>query len=173
MVFLLQIKRDVNPCRSSYRRFIIKKVVLKNIEKFRERHLCQSLFFNKVAGLWLATLLKKRLWHRCFPVKFAKFLRHLFCRTFANDYFFSFSDDFRDSWPKLTMAILYQHVFSLRALFTPYLFPFILEKLLLVDARLNLKVRKNNMLNWCSGQAWQVSVWCVYSVFEVTFPRLC
>ena len=25
-----------------------------------------------------ATLLKKRLWHRCFPVNFAKFLRILF-----------------------------------------------------------------------------------------------
>ena len=24
---------------------------------------------------WPATLLKKRLWHRCFPVNFAKFLR--------------------------------------------------------------------------------------------------
>ena len=38
-------------------------------------YLCQSLFFNKVAGLRPAALLKKRLWHRCFPVNFAKFLR--------------------------------------------------------------------------------------------------
>ena len=30
--------------------------------------------FNKVAGRH-ETLLKKRLWHRCFPVNFAKFLR--------------------------------------------------------------------------------------------------
>ena len=29
--------------------------------------------FNKVAGLRAAALLKKRLWHRCFPVNFAKF----------------------------------------------------------------------------------------------------
>ena len=36
--------------------------------------MCQSLFFNKVAGLRHATLLKKRLWHRCFPVSFSKFL---------------------------------------------------------------------------------------------------
>ena len=35
----------------------------------------QSLYFNKVRGLRPATLLKKRLWHRCFPVDFAKFLR--------------------------------------------------------------------------------------------------
>ena len=31
--------------------------------------------FNKVAGLRPVILLKKRLWHRCFPVNFAKFLR--------------------------------------------------------------------------------------------------
>ena len=28
-----------------------KKDVLKNFEKFTEKHLCQNLFFNKVAGL--------------------------------------------------------------------------------------------------------------------------
>ena len=37
--------------------------------------MCQILFFNTVADLSPATLLKKRLWHRCFPVNFAKFLR--------------------------------------------------------------------------------------------------
>ena len=31
--------------------------------------------FNKVAALRPATLLKKILWHRCFPVNFEKFLR--------------------------------------------------------------------------------------------------
>ena len=38
-------------------------------------HLCQSLYFNKAAALRPATLLKKRLWHWCFPVEFVKFLR--------------------------------------------------------------------------------------------------
>ena len=51
------------------------KVFLETLQKFRGRHLCQSLFFNKIASLRPATLLKKRLWHRCFPVNFAKFLR--------------------------------------------------------------------------------------------------
>ena len=37
--------------------------------------LCQSLFFNKVAGLWPASLFKKTLWHWCFPVNFVKILR--------------------------------------------------------------------------------------------------
>ena len=51
------------------------KGVLKNFSKLPGNHLCQGLFFNKVAGLSPAALLKKRLWHRCFPVSFVKFLR--------------------------------------------------------------------------------------------------
>ena len=39
----------------------MQKVVLRNFTKFPGKHLCQSLFFNKVAGLRPATLLKKRL----------------------------------------------------------------------------------------------------------------
>ena len=39
------------------------------VTKFTGKHLCQSLF---------ATLLKKRLWHRCFTVNFEKFLRTSF-----------------------------------------------------------------------------------------------
>ena len=45
-----------------------KKGVLRNFAKFKGKHLCQRLFFNKVAGLRPATLLKKRLWHRYFHV---------------------------------------------------------------------------------------------------------
>ena len=56
-------------------RCAVKKGVLRNFAMFLGKHLCQSLFFNKVAGLRPATLLKKRLWHRHFPVNFAKFLR--------------------------------------------------------------------------------------------------
>ena len=52
-----------------------KKVAIRNLTKFTGKDLCQSLFFNKVAGLRPATLLKKRLWYRCFPVNFVKFLR--------------------------------------------------------------------------------------------------
>ena len=51
--------------RSSRLEVFCEKGVLRNFAKFTGKHLCQSLFFNKVAGLW----------HRCFPVNFAKFLR--------------------------------------------------------------------------------------------------
>ena len=53
--------------RSSRPEVFCKKGVVRNFTKFIGKHLCQSLT--------PATLLKKRLWHRCFPVNFAKFLR--------------------------------------------------------------------------------------------------
>ena len=57
----------------------------KNRCKFRKIHrktlVLEFLFFNKVAGLRDKTLLKKRLWHRCFPVNFAKFLRTPFLQN--------------------------------------------------------------------------------------------
>ena len=51
-----------------------KNGVLRNFAKFTRKHLRQSLFFNKVVDQ-PANLLKARLWHRFFPVNFAKFLR--------------------------------------------------------------------------------------------------
>ena len=67
--------------RSSHQRCSMKKGVLRNFTKFTGKQLCQSLFFNKVAGLRPATLLKKRLWHSCFPVNFVKFLRTPFLQN--------------------------------------------------------------------------------------------
>ena len=61
--------------RSSRPEVFCKKGFLRNFTKFTGKHLCQSLFFNKVPGLRPATLLKKGLWHRCFTVNFVKFLR--------------------------------------------------------------------------------------------------
>ena len=67
--------------RSSLSDVVGKKGVLKNFAKFTGKHLCQSLFFNKVAGLKPATLFKKRTWQRCLPVNFAKFLKtHFFIK---------------------------------------------------------------------------------------------
>ena len=61
--------------RSSRPEVFCREGVLGNFTKFTGKHLCQSLFFNKVTGLRSATLLKKRLWRRCFPVNFVKFRR--------------------------------------------------------------------------------------------------
>ena len=65
----------------------VKNGVLKNFAKYTGKHLCQSLLFNKVAGFRPTNLLKKRLWHRCFPVNFTQFLRTPFYRTSPEDCF--------------------------------------------------------------------------------------
>ena len=57
--------------RSSRPVVFCKKDVRRNFAKFKGKHLCQSFFLNKVAGP--AALLRKRLWHRCFPVNFRNF----------------------------------------------------------------------------------------------------
>ena len=69
--------------RSSHQKSSLKKGVLRNFTKFTGNHLCQGLFFNKVAGLRPANLLKKRLWHRCCPVNFANFLRTPFLHNIS------------------------------------------------------------------------------------------
>ena len=64
--------------RSSHQMCPIKKgVVLRSFTKLTRKHLWQSLFF----------LLKRRLWHKCFPVNFAKFLKTPFYRTTLDDCF--------------------------------------------------------------------------------------
>ena len=54
-----------------------KKSALKNFAKFTGKHLCQGLFFNKVAGFRPSTLLKKRLWH-VFPCEFCEISQNTF-----------------------------------------------------------------------------------------------
>ena len=66
--------------RGSHQRCSMKKGVLENFTKFARRHLAR-VSFNKVAGLRPSTLLKKRLWHRSFPMNFMKFLRTLFLQN--------------------------------------------------------------------------------------------
>ena len=53
-------ERKLDYIRRSRPEVFCKKGVLRNFAKFTGKHLCQSLFFNKVAGLRSTTLLKKR-----------------------------------------------------------------------------------------------------------------
>ena len=55
--------------------YIIKKLLLEISQSSQENTCSRSIFFNKVAGPRPATLFKKRLWYRCFPVNFVKFPR--------------------------------------------------------------------------------------------------
>ena len=59
---------------SSHQRCSVKEGVLRNFTKFTGKNLCQRLFLKKFAGN-ACNFTKKRLWHRCFPVNFSKFLR--------------------------------------------------------------------------------------------------
>ena len=57
--------------RSSHQRCSVKKDVLKNFVIFTGKHLYWNLFLEFQA----CNFIKKRLQHRCFPVKIAKFWR--------------------------------------------------------------------------------------------------
>ena len=59
--------------RRSHWRCSLRKGTLRNFAKLIGKHLCRISF--------LLTLLKKKLWHRCFPVSFAKFLRTPYLRN--------------------------------------------------------------------------------------------
>ena len=72
----------------------MKKGVLTNFAKFTGKHLCQGLFFNRVAGLSFviklhrpATLLKKTL-AKAFSCEFYEISKNsFFYRTFMDDCF--------------------------------------------------------------------------------------
>ena len=65
--------------RSSPPWVLRKQAVLKNSVEFTGKHLYHSLFFslffNKVAGQRPVTLLKQRLWYKCFSLNFEKILK--------------------------------------------------------------------------------------------------
>ena len=68
------------------RKCSVKRVFLQflNIwQKFKEKQLCRSLFFYKIAGL-----LEKRFQHVCFPIIFAKFFKNNSGRLILDMHFF-------------------------------------------------------------------------------------
>ena len=64
--------------RSSRPDVLFKKVVLKGLSKFIGKHLCQSLFFNKVAGLRPATEIKKETLTQVFSCEFCQIFKYAF-----------------------------------------------------------------------------------------------
>ena len=84
--------------------------------KFRKIHrktpVPESLF-NKVVGLKPATLLKKSLWHRCFSVNFAKFLRTASLQSTSGGCFWeSCQTSIRVVFAKIVKAITFQQMFG-------------------------------------------------------------
>ena len=54
-----------------------KKGVLRNFTKFTGKHLCQSLFFNKVAGQ-ACNFIKKETLAQVFPCEFCEISKNIF-----------------------------------------------------------------------------------------------
>ena len=100
-------------CRSSRPEVFCVKGLLRNFTEFTGKRLCQSLFFNKVAGLRPAILLKKSLWHRSFPVNFAKFLITTF---FTEHLWWLLLNIFSLSYPNLFPLVLWSP-YNIRNLF--------------------------------------------------------
>ena len=73
-MFFLELKELNYYFQKQPMEVFFKKSALGNFAKFTGKHLCQGL-------LRPATLLKKRLWHSCFPVKFAKLPRTPFLQN--------------------------------------------------------------------------------------------
>ena len=57
----------------------VKKVFFEISQNLQENTCARVSFLTK----WTATLLKKRLWHECFPVNFVKFLRTRFLHNIS------------------------------------------------------------------------------------------
>ena len=75
-------------CNSSAGVFL-KTVLLKSSPDSQKNTCVGVSFFNKVAALRPATLLKKRLWHKCFPANLVKFSRSPFLQNTTDGCFFS------------------------------------------------------------------------------------
>ena len=60
----------------------VKKGLLEILQNLQDNACARVSFFIQLQAEPAITLFKKRLWHRCFPLKFAKFLRQpVFYRT--------------------------------------------------------------------------------------------
>ena len=89
------------------RRCSVKKVFFRNFARFTGKHLCRSLLFNKVAVLRPETLLKRRLWQRCFPMNFVKFLKTPFLLSKSIDWFLC-DGNFNELIKVILATLLYQ-----------------------------------------------------------------
>ena len=64
--------------RSSHQRCSMKKGVLRNFKKYTGKHLCQGLFFQKVAGLRLSNFIKKETPVQVFSCELCKISKYIF-----------------------------------------------------------------------------------------------
>ena len=111
---LALFSRNPSLQRSSHWRCTVKKVFLK-ISQISQENIFVGVSFNKIEGLKTWNFIKKRLQDRCFPLKFARFLRTLILKKICERLLLS-------SLPHLawyvgtyefTISIIRTHVWSL------------------------------------------------------------
>ena len=64
--------------RSSHQRCFVKKGVFRNFAKFTGKHLCQNLFFNKVAGGGACNFIKQETLAQVFSYEFCEISKNTF-----------------------------------------------------------------------------------------------
>ena len=77
-LFKMEKLKKLISAKNNYSEAVTRRCYVRNFANFTRKHLCQSLFFNKVADLSPATLLKTRLWHRCFCSEFCEISKKTF-----------------------------------------------------------------------------------------------
>ena len=77
----LSLKTKKNIYRSSHWRCSIRKVFLKISQNLQKNTFVRVSYLIKFQASACNFILKKRLWHRCFTVNFAKFLRTPFLQN--------------------------------------------------------------------------------------------
>ena len=97
------IKTIINKSSHNYS---IEKGVLKHFVKFTGKQLYQRSLFNKVVGVSPATLLKRRLWRKCFSVNLTKFLSAAFLRNNSYQLLLWKGDDM------LFLSVFHEHIIS-------------------------------------------------------------
>ena len=112
--FNVQAAADSQYLEAVAQRCSVKKVFLKNSQNSQENTCARVSFLIKLQTLGVrpATLLKKRLWHRCFPGSFAKVLKI----TFLTEHLW---------WLHLNLRYIYWYIDSFcYSLFTFLLFDY-------------------------------------------------
>ena len=85
-------------CRSSHQRCSVKRGVPGNFAKYTVKHLCQRLFFNKVAGLQACNFIKKESLAQVFPCEFCEISKNTFFPEHLRMIAFDRGKNFNLSW---------------------------------------------------------------------------
>ena len=86
---------------SSHRRCSVKEGVLKNFAKFTGKHLCQRIFFNKIAAL-------KKTLAQVFYCEFCKICNN----TLSTDHLWATASENKGLWKSLFLHVLCHQIFN-------------------------------------------------------------